>query len=193
MNFPELPSETNLPLFARPRASQPRGPDMTLPFEKKALRVAPSSAFRSFIPAARNWKTGSSVKKKTLNFLRHMRLTSWRIWRARDIILYFTGREFKRWHFAQFYIIRRMYKWSEESYFANIENAFGWRRWALSVYKISGRQLFRLCSRKSITGWLLTCFHSARVMFSIRKIWPRHTAGISISKSGNINFVVITR
>ena len=141
---------------------------MTLPL-KKALRIAPSSAFRSFIPAARNWKTGSSVKK-TLNFLRHMRLTSWRIWRARDIILYFNDWDSLNdaWHFARFYIIGEDCINGTRKYISQILKTLLDNAAELTAYKVSrARQLFRLYSRKSITRWLLTCYiaQHARYVF----------------------------
>jgi len=157
VNFPRVPSLlTNQHLsrvLVHPSTLASRhciGPDMTLPL-KKALRIAPSSAFRSFIPAARNWKTGSSVKK-TLNFLRHMRLTSWRIWRARDIILYFNDWDSLNdaWHFARFYIIGEDCINGTRKYISQILKTLLDNAAELTAYKVClGRDNYFVCIRAS--------------------------------------------
>jgi len=198
VNFPELPGRRDyLPLLRvliRALFSRCIGRTglYTALLSKKALRIASSSAFRSFIPAARNWKTGGSVK--TLNFLRHMRLTSWRIWRARIIILYFNGRDSDAWHFAQFYIIGRMYKritWG--IIFRKYWKRFGMTSLSFLSMKYSGCQLFRLYSHKSIMRRLLTCAARSRHVFYPQNLTATYRRYISISKSSNINFVAITR
>jgi len=136
------------------------------------------------------WKNVELFTAHAINFV--MNLT-----RARYYFIFRDSLNDDAWHFARFYITRRMYetnKWNERGIiFRKYWKRF-WMTLLSSLFiKYSWCQLFRLYSHNSITRRLLICFRSSRIMFSIRKIWPRHTAGISVSKFSNINFVVIMR